>query len=174
LDERHESAGRRLPSVIVVNDLAHLARAASWARLLHCTTSVREPRRILIVDDEEAILFAMRDYFTLRGYEVDTARGVDEAMTRVDTHAYAAVVADLCLSEMPSAEGLDVAGYVRQSRPSTRVILFTAYGSPEIEAEARRRGVLAVLKKPQALTDIERLIRSVAPHSEGQPGSAAS
>lgn len=131
-------------------------------------------QRILIVDDEEAILFAMRDYFTLRGYEVDAARDAPEAVRRLDAHTYAAVVVDLCLSEMPSVEGLDVAAYVRQSCPSTRVILFTAYGSPEIEAEAHRRGVLAVLRKPQALMDVERLIRSVAPPCDGQSGGAAS
>ena len=35
--------------------------------------------RILLVDDEQAILFAMRDYFTAYGYEVDCSREVEEA-----------------------------------------------------------------------------------------------
>jgi DNA-binding NtrC family response regulator len=132
---------------------------------------VCDPQRILIVDDEEAILFAVQDYFTLRGYEVDAARDVAEAIARLDTSVYAAVIADLCLSEMPSAEGLDVAAYVRQSAPSTPVILFTAYGSPEVEAEARRQGVVAVLRKPQPLIEVERLLRARA-RKCGTPGSA--
>lgn len=135
---------------------------------------MHEARRILIVDDEDAILFAMRDYFTLRGYEVDAARDVDEAAACLGAHAYAVVVADLCLSEMPSAEGLDVAAYVQESYPNTAVILFTAYGSPEVETEARRRGVCAVLKKPQPLVEVERWIRTVATECGHQSGSEAS
>jgi DNA-binding NtrC family response regulator len=122
---------------------------------------VCSPRRILIVDDEDAIRFAMRDYFTLRGYEVDSARDLDEAAARLDAKRYAVVVADLCLSKMPSAEGLEVAARVRSSSPGTAVILFTAYGSPEVDAEARRRGVSVVLRKPQPLIEVERWIRSV-------------
>jgi DNA-binding NtrC family response regulator len=134
---------------------------------------VCDGQRILIVDDEEAILFAMRDYFTVRGYDVDAARDVAEAVTHLGTFTYAAVIADLCLSEMPSAEGLEVAAYVKRLSPSTPVILFTAYGSLEVEAEARRHGVLAVLKKPQPLIEVERLLRGLAPECR-TPGSAVS
>ncbi len=159
------------------NALNNLARRVLVARLGTAPAqrvSVHEPRRILIVDDEDAILFAMRDYFTLRGYDVDTARDVTDAAAHLRAHAYAVVVADLCLGEMPSAEGLDVAACVQASCPDTPVILFTAYGSPEIEAEARRRGVLTVLKKPQPLTEVERLIRSAAVACGRPFGSATS
>lgn len=131
-------------------------------------------QRILIVDDEDAILFAMRDYFTVRGYQVDAARGVAEAVMCLDTSPYVAVIADLCLSEMPSAEGLEVAAHVQRSAPGTPVILFTAYGSPEVEAEARRHGVRAVLRKPQPLMEVEQLIRRLAPACGHESGSATS
>ena len=136
--------------------------------------SVCDPQRILIVDDEDVIVFAMRDYFTVRGYQVDAARDVAEAVTCLNTSVYAAVIADLCLTEMPSAEGLDVAAHARRSAPGTPVILFTAYGSPEIEAEAQRHGVFAVLKKPQPLMEVERLIQTLAPSRGDRLGSAAS
>lgn len=132
-----------------------------------------DTQRILIVDDEDAILFAMRDYFTVRGYEVDAARDVAEAVSRLDACVYAAVIADLCLTGMPSAEGLDVAAHARQSSPGTPVILFTAYGSPEIEAEARRQGVVAVLKKPQPLMEVERLVRGLAQACGTRPDGGA-
>jgi DNA-binding response OmpR family regulator len=132
------------------------------------------PQRILIVDDEDAILFAMRDYFTVRGYEVDAARDVAEAVACLDTSTYTAVIADLCLSGMPGAEGLDVAEHARRAASGTPVILFTAYGSPEIESEARRRGVLAVLKKPQPLVEVERLITVRLPECGDRQGGAAS
>ena len=119
------------------------------------------PKRILIVDDEDAILFAMRDYFTVRGYDVDAARDVTQAVAFLDTCCYAVVIADLCLSELPSVEGLEVASYVRKRHPETAVLLFTAHGPPEVEAEAKRRGVRVVLRKPQLLTEIERLVSAL-------------
>jgi len=119
-------------------------------------------QRILIVDDEDAILFAMRDYFRVRGYEVDAARNAAEAAACIDACPYAVVIADLCLSELRSAEGLEVASYVRRQRPDTAVVLFTANGSSEVEAEAKRQGVRVVLKKPQPLADIERLVSELA------------
>lgn len=123
---------------------------------------VPKPKRILIVDDEDAILFAMGDYFTLRGYEVDAARDVAQAAACIDACPYVVVIADLCLSDLPSAEGLEVASYVRQQRPDTAVVLFTAYGSSHVEAEAKRRGVRVVLRKPQPLAEIERLVAGFA------------
>ncbi len=104
----------------------------------------------------------MRDYFTVRGYEVDAARDVTQAAACVDARSYAVVIADLCLSELPSAEGLELARYVRKQRPETVVVMFTAYGSPEVEAEAKRHGVLVVLRKPQPLAEIERLVSGLA------------
>lgn len=131
--------------------------------------SMPTPKRILIVDDEDAILFAMCDYFTLHGYEVDAARDVTQAAACLDACRYAVVIADVCLSELPSADGLEVARYVRKRRPETAVVLFTAYGSSEVEAEARRHGVRVVLRKPQPLAEIERLIsRLVANGREGR------
>jgi DNA-binding response OmpR family regulator len=45
-----------------------------------------EPRipRLLVVDDEESICFSMSEYFSLHGFEVDTAREIDEAEKLVE------------------------------------------------------------------------------------------
>ncbi|MBA2525655.1 MAG: hypothetical protein H0V18_07730 [Pyrinomonadaceae bacterium] len=45
-----------------------------------------EPRipRLLVVNDEESICFSMSEYFSLHGFEVDTAREIDEAEKLVE------------------------------------------------------------------------------------------
>lgn len=115
-------------------------------------------RRILIVDDEASILFAMSEYLTVRGYAVDCARDLDEAAELLGRRTYGVVVADLRLSATRDEEGFDVFAHVRDRCPSARTVLLTAYGSPTIEREARRRGVDVVLLKPQPLSEIALIV----------------
>jgi len=120
------------------------------------------PPRILVVDDEEAIRFAVGEFFSTAGYLVDVACELADARTLLDRATYAVVIADLRLSESAGSEGLEVVSYVRERCPSTRIIVLTAYGSPAAEREARRRGVDAFLEKPQPLTEIERIVSDFA------------
>ena len=113
--------------------------------------------RILIVDDEEPILFAMREYFAAHGFSVDCARETAEAESLLAHKDYAVAILDLRLSGTRGAEGLDLVASVRAISPATRIILLTAYGSREIEAEARRLGADAFLHKPKPLAEVAQI-----------------
>jgi DNA-binding response OmpR family regulator len=113
--------------------------------------------RILIVDDEEPILFAMREYFAAKGWTVDCARETQEAEVLLSLNDYGVAILDLRLSGTPGAEGLDLIESVHARSPRTRIILLTAYGSREIEAEAFRRGADAFLHKPKPLSEVARI-----------------
>jgi DNA-binding NtrC family response regulator len=108
--------------------------------------------RILVVDDEEPILSAIREYFGPLGYEVDCARELEEAEALLAHVRYALMIADLRLTGSQSAEGLELLRFVRERSPWTRTILLTGYGSLEVEIEALGRGVDAFLQKPQPLS----------------------
>jgi two-component system response regulator (stage 0 sporulation protein F) len=116
------------------------------------------PHRLLIVDDEEPILLAMEEYFHTVGYEVDCVRELEEAEALLSKLRYALVVADLRLTGIYGVEGLELVGYIRQRCPHTRMILLTAYGTPEIEAEARRLGVDAFIYKPKPLPELAQIV----------------
>jgi DNA-binding NtrC family response regulator len=115
-------------------------------------------RSLLVVDDEDAIRFAMREYFTALGYRVACSRDVTEAKARLAGASYGIVIADLRLSSRRESEGLEIVSYVREHYPSTRIVLLTAYGSAEVEAEARKRGAHAFLQKPQPLPEVARIL----------------
>ncbi|HXO22324.1 MAG TPA: response regulator [Thermoanaerobaculia bacterium] len=117
--------------------------------------------KILIVEDEDSISFALRRFLSMRGFDVDCASELEEAQALVAHVPYAAVVADLRLTCVHGAEGLEMISHVRKHAPGTRTILLTAYGSPEIEAEARSRGVDAVLPKPQPLGELADLLTAL-------------
>lgn len=118
----------------------------------------RRQDKLLIVDDEASIRFAMREYFTLHGFEVDCACEKGEAKTFLEKERYEAVIADLRLSGTGSAEGLDIVRCARKRYPLMRIIILTAHGSPEIEAEAARRGADAFLSKPKPLQEVARTL----------------
>ncbi len=116
------------------------------------------PGRLLIVDDEAAIRFALSDYFRECGWEVDVAAEKEEAEALLAHTEYAVVIADLRLTGIYGVEGLDIVQWSRHLRPETRVVLLTGNGTPEIEAEARRRGADAFLYKPLPLPELERVV----------------
>ncbi len=119
------------------------------------------PDRILLVDDEESILSAVRQYFRALGYDVDCVRNLLDAKALLRTAHCALVIADLSLTGSHGTEGLDVILYVRQRCPGTRVILMTAHASPEIERQAQERGVDAIFSKPVPLSDLAHVVRGL-------------
>lgn len=121
------------------------------------------------MDDEEPILFAMREYFTTKGYQVDCARETQEAEALLAENDYALAILDLRLSGTQGAEGLDIIESVREQSPQTRIILLTAYGSREIEAEARRRGADAFLHKPKPLSEVAKIASGLMAAGHGHP-----
>ena len=126
--------------------------------------------RLLIADDEEAILFAMHEYFVALGYDVNCVRSQEEARALLDARHYAVVIADL-RDAGGAAEGLALVGDVRSRWPETHTIILTAYGSPEIEEQARSIGVEVFLNKPVQLDHVAGIVRRLAGPSTDAPSS---
>lgn len=108
--------------------------------------------RVLVVDDEEPILSAIREYFEPLGHGVDCARELEEAEALLSHVHYGLLIADLRLTGSHSAEGLELIRFARERSPWTRTILLTAHGSQELAREAQGRGADIFLEKPQPLS----------------------
>lgn len=115
-------------------------------------------KRILVVDDEEAVLFAVAQYFQHYGYEVDGVRNTLLAKALLRAVDYALVITDLCLTVAQSTKGLEIIRYTRHRCPRARVIMITTNGSPEIEREAERLGVDVILHKPTRLPELAQVV----------------
>lgn len=113
--------------------------------------------RILIVDDEELIVLAMRRYFESLGFDVDCANELEEAQALLENYFYGLVIADLRLTGIGGVEGLQIVSDVHQKCADTRVMLLSAYGTPEIERESYQRGADAFLHKPKAMMEIAQI-----------------
>jgi DNA-binding NtrC family response regulator len=117
--------------------------------------------RLLVVDDEESICFSMSEYFSLQGYKVDTAREMEEAEKLIEVTDYRVVIQDLRLGETRNSAGLDIIKMIRNHSPRTRIIVLTAYGSAEMEDEARRCGADAFLRKPKPLSQVAQVVQGL-------------
>lgn len=118
-------------------------------------------RRILIVDDEDLIVMAMRKYFEGLGFLVDGAFELEEAQALLANYQYDLVIADLRLTGIGGVEGLQIVSDVHQRCANTRVVLLSAYGTPEIERESYNRGADAFLHKPKAMMEIAHVARTL-------------
>ena len=124
-------------------------------------TEAAERPRMLIVDGEESICFSMSEYFSLHGYLVDTARELDEAERHLQNTKYAVAILDLRLGAGKDTDGLQVIKLLHQSRPETRVVILTAYGSAELEDKARHHGADAFLRKPKPLSQVAQIVEGL-------------
>jgi len=109
--------------------------------------------KILIIDDDDQLLSAYRDFLTESGYEIDCAQELEEAQTLLAYFPYSVVITDLRLSKLAFG-GLDVIKHIREQSLPTRVIVLTAYGWPELKLEAAASGADTFLRKPTRLRDL--------------------
>ena len=116
---------------------------------------------LLVVDDEEAICFSMKEYFSHSGFLVDTAHELEEAERLIENGHYEVVIQDLRLGVTKNPDGLEMIRLVHRRNPETRIVVLTAYGSTEVESEARRSGADAFLRKPQPLSQVAQVVRGL-------------
>jgi len=120
--------------------------------------SVGKPgQQVLLVDDEDSVLFAIKEYLTMRGHQVHGASDCETAEQLLATHSFTWVVTDLHLTPPRIGEGLAVARLARDSG-ADRIVLLTAHGTPDVVRSAEESGADAVLAKPVRLADLERLL----------------
>lgn len=114
-------------------------------------------KRILLVEDEDSVLFALKEYLTMRGHEVYGAADRETAEQLLAAQPFTWVVTDLHLTPARTGEGLSVVRLARDSG-ADRIVLLTAHGAPDVVRAAEQSGADGVLAKPVRLADLERFL----------------
>jgi len=122
----------------------------------HCSEPPPAATRVLVVDDEPLVRWAVAETLADSGFHVLEAGDAKGALGFVRGAHTDAVLLDL---RLPDCDDLGVLSAIRQLSPKTPVILMTAYGSPEVLDEARRLGAFAVVDKPFELNELAPLIQ---------------
>jgi YesN/AraC family two-component response regulator len=106
-------------------------------------------KNILIVDDEKLFIKSIAD--GLKSYEKKyrfkmlSAQNGIEALTCFKTHDIALLITDL---RMPEMDGITLISHVHNQYPAVPIIVMTAFGSPQIEQNIKKMGILHYLEKP--------------------------
>ena len=110
---------------------------------------------ILIVDDEPIVREALRDWLVDAGYSVTTAETGEQALDIVAERDFGLAILDV---RLPGKTGIRVLQEMKEMKPDIKAIIITAYGSPEIRAEATKLGAGHYLAKPISPDRLETLV----------------
>jgi DNA-binding NtrC family response regulator len=102
-------------------------------------------KRVLLVDDEPAILSILSRTLAAAGYVVETAESGAQALEIASVHEFDVIVTDCLMSGM---NGVTLAEASLKIHPQARVIFMTGHLSPEITAALGREEVIGLLRKP--------------------------
>ena len=123
------------------------------------------PRSVLIVDDEPLIARTLSNALQEAGFETRTAKTAEAAEKTIFASSY---VVDLIIldNRLPNGSGLGLLKRLRARKLDVKLILMTAFDSPEVKAEARRLGVHRYIKKPfdlgRMIAEVEDLVGAVS------------
>src|SRR5215510_11209708 len=112
--------------------------------------------RILIVDDEKALLIALRGLLSKEGYQVETAASGEEALRRIESGSFHVVVTDL---SMDGVSGMQVLERARAFDPDLAVVMITAHGSEKAAVQAMKLGATDYLPKPFDNDELRVVVR---------------
>lgn len=119
--------------------------------------------KILIVDDEESMVFGIQDYLSSYA-ECLGATSYDEAVFMLEEDKdISLVISDI---RMPDKDGFDLLMWLRENRPQVKVVMITAYGSPSVRSLAKRKGAVRYLEKPLDLEQLLQVVRQIAERKE--------
>jgi len=124
-------------------------------------------RHILIVDDEEQVLFVWSNALQkpTDKYYVETARSGEEALHKIEQAPFDLVITDL---RMPGLSGQELTQALRNLRPELSVIWITGHRSVDIDAEATRLKITRCLDKPLTVAQIRQIVSQVLESADRQ------
>lgn len=111
--------------------------------------------KILVIDDDEGIVYALRQLFTRDGYEVATARSADSGLQLMSVERPSLVFMDI---NMPGMNGLDTLKKVKEEYPGLPVIMITGFGTVETAVRAMQFGAFDYLTKPLDIRQLRKVV----------------
>ncbi|HFD79534.1 MAG TPA: response regulator [Gammaproteobacteria bacterium] len=116
--------------------------------------------RVLVVDDDPALLRLLSMRLSAAGYEVNAVESGEKAIAQIPTFQPHLVITDL---RMDGMDGMTLFDMIHQRSPALPVIILTAHGSIPDAVDATSRGVFGYLTKPFDSKDLlEQVTRALA------------
>ena len=121
-------------------------------------------RRILLVDDELAILLTLKAVLEIHGFDVETAASGREAVSKLKASSYHRVITDMKMEH--ERAGYDVIRSAKKTDYNPAVAILTAY--PLLGSDWKNEGAQSMLVKPMNTDDLLRQIEALLIQHEDQ------
>src|SRR6266542_44350 len=116
---------------------------------------------ILIVDDEPSVRDSLRRWFQDDGYDVGTAEGANDALTRLADRRYDLALVDI---RMRGTDGIELQRRMRDLDPELIVIIMTGYASVDTAVAALKNSAYDYITKPLDPDDVAHLVTNALSH----------
>ncbi|MBI4684722.1 MAG: response regulator [Nitrospirae bacterium] len=110
--------------------------------------------KILVVDDEQLVRWFLERALKKLGYDVFTVSNIKEALKNLEDNNFDLLITDL---KMPYEGGASLIEKVHAMKKSLKIIVCSAFITPEMDNDFRDKGV-QILKKPFKLDELENVI----------------
>jgi|SRR5208283_2936056 len=112
--------------------------------------------KILVIDDEKLIRWALEQHLVREGYEVSTAESAEKGLEMIVKDQPDIILLD---NRLPEMTGLELLEKLNIRERHLTVIMITAYGMVETAVKAMKLGVYDYISKPFNLDDISVVIK---------------
>ena len=126
-------------------------------------------RRILVVDDQESILFFLRKTLEQEGYEVIGAASSREAHEQLAESIPDVVLLDL---KLPDGSGLTILEELQRDEPDLAVVMMTAFGDVDTSVRAMKLGAFDYVNKPIRLEELLGILDRAMARTRPKPRTA--
>jgi DNA-binding NtrC family response regulator len=106
---------------------------------------MKEPAKILVIDDDESIRKVLASILQDKGYVADTAKDGEEAINKTKKNFYNLALIDI---RLPDMEGIELLHKLKDSTPKMIKIILTGYPSLDNAIDAVNKGADGYLIKP--------------------------
>ncbi len=126
---------------------------------------IRYMPKILVVEDDKDMSRIISSILKEEGYKIDRAYDGEQAIKKIKAKDYNLMILDY---KLPDINGINVLKEVRRTKPSLKVIMISAYGSPSIKSTAKKLGVYRFLDKPFDLNRLVKVVKDAWLKSQGE------
>lgn len=116
--------------------------------------------KILVVDDEQDICDFVKNFFSLRNFEVFSALNAEDAFTIIEREDPLIVLQDI---RLPGMDGVEALRKIKEIRPNNRVIMVTCVDDVNKMNEAKKLGADGYITKPLILDDLVKAVMEAVP-----------
>ena len=134
--------------------------------------SLKDNKKLLLIDDDPNLILLVKDYLEFRGYNVDTAENGREALEVLDSLVPDMIICDIMMPEM---DGYTLVKHIRQEPVTNRipVLFLSAKGQSQDRVKGLNEGADVYMSKPfepeELVAQVESSLKQLKRWELGRP-----